>query len=88
MDGAIRDENDRFLPGTVPGPGRPLNSRPRLVTALREALDEDATLEKLRSVAMQKLEEGDPAFWRLLLDRVWPIRHEIAAEAQTHLVTG
>ena len=36
----------------------------------------------------QKLEEGDPAFWRLLLDRVWPIRHEFAAEAQTHLTIG
>ena len=37
---------------------------------------------------MQKLAEGDPAFWRLLLDRVWPIRHEIAAETETHFTFG
>ena len=33
--------------------------------------------ERLREIAIRKMEEGDPAFWRLLLDRVWPARHEI-----------
>ena len=82
------DGHGRVIALGSPGPGRPKNSRPKLVTALREALDEDATLEKLRTVAMQKLEEGDPAFWRLLLDRVRPIKHEFAAEAQTHITFG
>ena len=70
------------LPG---GPGRPKNSRPRLITALREALDEDETLERLRAVAIEKLEAGDPAFWKMLLDRVWPARVELSAETE-HVV--
>ena len=48
MDAIIRDQTGRFLPGTAPGPGRPVNSRPRLVAALGEVLDEDETLERLR----------------------------------------
>ena len=47
----LRDGSGRFVPGTAPGPGRPINSSPRLVTALRQALDEDPTLERLREVA-------------------------------------
>jgi hypothetical protein len=43
------------------GPGRPRNSRPKLITALREALDEDETLERLRRVAIERMEAGDPA---------------------------
>ena len=46
-------------------------------SALRAALDADPTLTKLRDVAIAKLEEGDPAFWRLILDRVWPARSEL-----------
>ena len=34
------------------GPGRPLNSRLKLFTALREALDENDTLERLRRAAI------------------------------------
>ena len=66
---ALRDEKGRYLPGTSGGPGRPKNSRPRLITALREALDEDETLERLRRVAIERTEAGDPAFWKMLLDR-------------------
>jgi hypothetical protein len=61
-------------------PGRPLNSRPRLVTALREALDEDETLERLRRVAIERMEAGDPAFCKMALDRVWPAKLELSAE--------
>jgi hypothetical protein len=74
---AIRDNKGRYLPGTEPGPGRPKGSRPKLIAALREALDEDETLERLRRVAIQKMEAGDPTFWKMLLDRVWPARLEL-----------
>ena len=57
-----------------------MNSRPRLVTALRDALDEDETLERLRQVAVERMEAGDPAFWKMLLDRVWPARVEVTGE--------
>ena len=77
MQAVLRDARGRFLPGNRPGPGRPTNSRPKLIAALREALDEDATLVKLRTVAIAKLEAGDPSFWKMILDRVWPARHEI-----------
>jgi hypothetical protein len=70
-------------PGHAGGPGRPLNSRPRLITALREALDEDDTLERLRRVAIERMEAGDPAFWKMLLDRVWPARVELSAETES-----
>ena len=53
MDDVIRDALGRFQPGTAPGPGRTIGSRSRLVTALRQALDEDSTLEKLRDVAIE-----------------------------------
>jgi len=69
-------------PGHAGWPGRPLNSRPRLITALREALDEDDTLERLRRVAIERMEAGDPAFWKMLLDRVWPARVELSAETE------
>ena len=62
----------------MPGPGRPPNSRPRLITALREALDEDETLARPRRVAIAKMEEGDPAFWRMLMDRIWPAKLELS----------
>ena len=65
------------------GPGRPLKSRPRLITALRDALDEDDTLERLRRVAIERMEAGDPAFWKMLLDRVWPARVELSAETDS-----
>ena len=81
----LRDAQGRYLPGTSGGPGRPLNSRPRLITALREALDEDDTLERLRRVAIERMEAGDPAFWKMLLDRVWPARVELSAESD-HVV--
>ena len=48
--------------------------------ALREALDEDDTLERLRRVAVERMEAGDPAFWKMLLDRVWPARLEVTGE--------
>jgi hypothetical protein len=76
----LRDAQGRYLTGTCGGPGRPLNSRSGLVTALREALDEDDTLERLRRVAIERMEAGDPAFWKMLLDRVWPARVELSAE--------
>ncbi len=62
---------------TRPGPGRPKNSRPKLIAALREALDEDETLGRLRAVAIERLEAGDPSFWKMILDRLWPARSEI-----------
>jgi len=65
------------------GPGRPLNSRPRLITALREALDEDETLERLRRVAIERMEAGDPSMWRLILDRLWPAKVELSAETDS-----
>lgn len=77
----LRDENGRYLPGTGGGPGRPKNSRPRLISALREALDEDETLERLRRVAIDRLEAGDPSFWKMLLDRVWPTKVEISGDS-------
>ncbi len=79
----LRDAQWRYLPGTCGGPGRPLNSRPRLITALREALDEDDTLERLRRVAIERMEAGDPAFWKMLLDRVWPAKVELSAETES-----
>ena len=82
----LRDDSGRFVQGTAPGPGRPINSRPRLVTALRQALDEDPTLERLREVAIRKLEEGDPQFWRMLLDRTWPTKLELTNEMREPLV--
>ena len=54
-----------------------------MITALREALDEDETLERLRAVAIERLEAGDPSFWKMMLDRVWPTKVEIAAETDT-----
>jgi hypothetical protein len=81
----LRDAHGRYLPGICGGPGRPLNSRPRLITALRDALDEDDTLERLRRVAIERMEAGDPAFWKMLLDRVWPARVELSAETD-HVV--
>jgi hypothetical protein len=81
----LRDAQGRYLPGTGGGPGRPRNSRPRLITALRDALDEDETLERLRRVAIERMEAGDPAFWKMLLDRVWPARVELTAETD-HVV--
>ena len=80
-----RDAQGRYLPGNPPGPGRPRNSRPRLITALRDALDEDETLDRLRQVAIERLEAGDPAFWKMLLDRVSPARVELSAETE-HVV--
>jgi hypothetical protein len=79
----LRDAEGRYLPGTSGGPGRPLNSRPRLITALRDALDEDETLARLRQVAIERMEAGDPAFWKMLLDRVWPARVELSAETES-----
>ena len=55
-------------------------SRPRLIAALRDALDEDDTLERLRRVAIERMEAGDPAFWKMLLDRVWPARVELTGD--------
>ena len=75
-----RDAQGRYLRGNPPGPGRPPNSRPKLITALREALDEDDTLERLRRVAIESMEAGDPAFWKMLLDRLWPARVELTGE--------
>ena len=57
-----------------------MNSRPRLIAALRDALDEDETLERLRRVAIERMEAGDPAFWKMLLDRIWPARVEVTGE--------
>jgi hypothetical protein len=41
-------------------------------------LDEDDTPERLRRVAIAKLEEADPSFWKMLLDRGWPTKLEIS----------
>jgi hypothetical protein len=80
-----RDAQGRYLPGNPPGPGRPKNARPKLITALRDALDEDDTLERLRRVAIERMEAGDPAFWKMLLDRVWPAKVELSAESESTL---
>ena len=29
------------------------------------------------------MEAGDPAFWKMLLDRVWPARVELSAETES-----
>ena len=79
----LRDDRGRYLSGTCGGPGRPMTSRPRLITALRDALDEDETLDRLRRVAIERMEAGDPAFWKMLLDRVWPARLELSAETES-----
>ncbi len=79
----LRDAQGRYLTGTSGGPGRPPNSRPKLITALREALDEDETLERLRRVAIERMEAGDPAFWKMLLDRGWPARVQLSAETES-----
>ena len=55
------------------------------LSPLREALDEDDTLERLRRVAIERMEAGDPAFWKMLLNRVWPARVELSAETD-HVV--
>ena len=34
-------------------------------------------MERLRQVAIQKMEEGDPIFWKMLLDRVWPTKAKV-----------
>jgi hypothetical protein len=81
----LRDAQGRYLTGTCRWPRRPLNSRPELITALREALDEDDTLDRLRRVAIERMEAGDPAFWKMLLDRVWPAKVELSAESE-HVV--
>ena len=57
-----------------------MNSRPRLITALRDALDEDETLERLRRAAIERTEAGDSAFWKMLLDRVSPARVELTCD--------
>jgi hypothetical protein len=36
-------------------------------------------------VAIERMEAGDPAFWKMLLDRVWPARVELSAETE-HVV--
>jgi hypothetical protein len=80
----LRDAQGRYLTGTSGRrPGRPKNSRPKLITALRETLDEDETLERLRRVAIERMEAGDPAFWKMLLDRVWPAKLELSAETDS-----
>jgi hypothetical protein len=56
------------------------------VTALGLALDEDPILERLREVAIRKLEEGDPQFWRMLLDRIWPTKFELTDGVREPLV--
>ena len=61
----------------------PTELAPSADYALREALDEDETLERLRRVAIERLEAGDPAFWKMLLDRVWPARVELSAETES-----
>ena len=43
-----------------------------------------ATLAADRSpVAIERMEAGDPAFWKMLLDRVWPARVELSAETES-----
>ena len=41
---------------------------------------------RLREVAIRKLEEGDPHFWRMLLDRIWPTKLELTNEMREPLV--
>ena len=33
------------------------------------------------------MEEGDPAFWKMLLDRVWPTKHEVGLEGTALALT-
>ena len=40
----------------------------------------DARVVGLRRVAVQKMEAGDPTFWKMLLDRVWPTRVELTGD--------
>ena len=37
----------------------------------------------LRQVAIERMEAGDPAFWKMLLDRVWSARVELLAESDS-----
>ena len=39
-----------------------------------------------RDVAIEKMEQGDPQFWRMLLDRVWPTKMALSEE-QPQVVT-
>jgi hypothetical protein len=32
------------------------------------------------------MEAGDPAFWKMLLDRVWPAKVELSAETESEHV--
>jgi hypothetical protein len=36
-------------------------------------------------VAIERLEVGDPAMWRLFMDRLWPAKVELSAETE-HVV--
>ena len=72
-----------FQKGGPGGPGRPKGSKPKLITALQLALDEDETLETLKKVAMDKLKAGDPQFWNMLLARVWPVPLRLDVPADT-----
>ncbi len=38
-------------------------------------------MERLRQVAIAKLEAGDSNFWKLLPDRVWPAKTEVEVGA-------
>ena len=64
----LRDSKGRYLPGNPSGSTRPPNSRSKLIAALRDALDEGETLAKLRAVAIERLEAGDPSLWKMMLD--------------------
>ena len=50
-------------------------------------MDEEETLVKLRRVAIERLESGDPGFWKLVCDRLWPARSEITGPEGKPLVS-
>ena len=34
-------------------------------------------------MAIERMEAGDPAFWKMLLDRIWPAKVGLSAEAES-----
>lgn len=71
----------QFKPGQSGNPGGSYKSR-RLTSALIKLLDRFQADNELGEVWLQKLREGDPKFWAMVLDRVeGPIASQIESKA-------
>ena len=70
--------NGRFGPGNPGGPGRGAAKKTSpLALALESLAKERKSVTDLTRVVRQKLEAGDPNFWKLFADRVWPAVQKI-----------